>query len=313
MSVLVLMSTYNGEKYIKTQLDSILAQDYKDINILIRDDGSTDSTPDILEMYSSKYAAIDWYRGENIGVKKSFFELMLNADRNIDYYAFADQDDKWLNQKISRAVCILKKYSPKEATLYCSDKIIVNENLNTIHVTVDRLVKNTSFGNALVQNICTGCTAVMNRRLLEMICQFPPQYVIMHDWWFYLVASCFGNVYYDQQSYILYRQHGKNTLGAMLNKKELFIYRMKQLRRPRGEIFRQAKEFQKLFVQESATLIEDSRRPIMTFNNLRLLKTFLMSEKSMRYRIQVILTPQIFRQKTYDNFILRLIILIGKL
>ena len=105
------MSTYNGEKYIKTQLDSILAQDYEEIDLLIRDDGSTDSTREILSAYAKKYSSITWYSGKNIGVQKSFFDLILKANLERDYYAFADQDDKWLPGKISRAVSILKEKS----------------------------------------------------------------------------------------------------------------------------------------------------------------------------------------------------------
>ena len=90
------MSTYNGEKYIKTQIDSILEQDYREIFLAIRDDGSTDHTVEILKQYEEKYKNISVKQEENVGVIKSFFELVQNADENSDYYAFSDQDDKWL-------------------------------------------------------------------------------------------------------------------------------------------------------------------------------------------------------------------------
>ena len=103
-TIQVLMSTYNGEKYICEQIDSIIAQDcgYKgiaNVKLLIRDDGSSDKTREILESYASKYPEIiRWYHGGNKGVIKSFFDLLENSDDEADYYAFADQDDNWMRE-----------------------------------------------------------------------------------------------------------------------------------------------------------------------------------------------------------------------
>ena len=103
------MSTYNGEKYLREQIDSILNQDYPEISLLIRDDGSTDGTVDILKEYAQKYRDIDYYVGENLGVQNSFFDLMKRADKRAYYYAFADQDDVWLPGKIKRAIELLER------------------------------------------------------------------------------------------------------------------------------------------------------------------------------------------------------------
>ncbi len=130
-------------------------------------------------------------------------------------------------RKNQQAVSILEKYPKDVPVLYCSDKTIVNDKLEPLKVTVSRVMKQATFGNALVQDMCTGCTAVMSKSLLKIIRYKIPDYVIMHDWWFYLTATCFGEVFYDTESYILYRQHGNNTSGAMVNKKELFQYRLK--------------------------------------------------------------------------------------
>lgn len=314
MSVQILMSTYNGEKYIRTQLDSILDQDYEDIEVLIRDDGSTDMTCEIVKEYAEKYSNITWYAGQNIGVQKSFFDLITKANLEKEYYAFADQDDKWLPGKISRAVSILGGYRKETPVLYCSDKIIVDEELKPLKVTVKRVMRKPTFGNALVQDMCTGCTAVMNRKLLEIIRIGIPEFTIMHDWWFYLTATCFGEVFYDEISYILYRQHGKNTSGAMVSKQDLVKYRIGQLIRSRGEIYRQAANFLDVYGDSSTSHTEISNcYPPMSADNITLIMDLLKSCRNLFFRIKLIFNPFIFRQKTTDNLVLKFIILIGKL
>lgn len=302
MNIQILMSTYNGEKYIRTQLNSILEQEYQDFDLLIRDDGSTDHTCEIIKEYAENYPNITWYAGENLGVQKSFFDLILKANLEKDYYAFADQDDKWLPGKISRAVSILEKYPKDVPVLYCSDKTIVNDKLEPLKVTVSRVMKQATFGNALVQDMCTGCTAVMSKSLLKIIRYKIPDYVIMHDWWFYLTATCFGEVFYDTESYILYRQHGNNTSGAMVNKKELFQYRLKQLCSRRGQIYRQAEAFQKVF---NENMIPKPNRKLLTL--------LLKSKQKQKYRLVAAANPLIFRQKFFDNIVLKVILLTGKL
>ncbi|MDO4296135.1 MAG: glycosyltransferase family 2 protein [bacterium] len=308
--VQILMSTYNGTAYIRTQLESIVRLTGVEQTLLIRDDGSTDGTQEILNEYAEKYPWIHWFQGENIGVQKSFFELIQKADiedTSIAYFSFADQDDEWLPEKLHHAILKIQEKertapTPVIPVLYCSDKYIVDEKLEPISVTVSRPVRKISFGNALVQNICTGCTAVINRELLRLIREHIPQNldaVIMHDWWLYLTASCFGEVIYDTTPYIRYRQHGKNTSGAMLSKKGLFKYRMRQLLRPRGEIYRQVKIFNSSF-----SVPEKEKR---------LLYELLKAENSIVQRIRIIFTNKIYRQKLDDNFVLKGIILLGKL
>ena len=291
-----------------------MEQDYQDIAILIRDDGSTDDTCEIIKEYAEKYPNITWYAGENIGVQKSFFDLILKANLEKDYYAFADQDDKWLPGKISRAVSILGRYPNERPVLYCSDKIIVDEELRPLKVTVSRVMKKPCFGNALVQDMCTGCTAVINRTLLNLLRNRIPDYVIMHDWWFYLTASCFGEVYYDEKSYILYRQHGNNTSGAMVSKHDLIRYRIRQLLKPRGEIYRQAQIFLEVYSKKNAwNGKEEVNLPTFSPANKKLIIDLLKSRVNPAYRLKVVMNPQFFRQKKSDNIVFKLILLIGKL
>ncbi|MBE5970999.1 MAG: glycosyltransferase family 2 protein [Lachnoclostridium sp.] len=310
MNVQILMSTYNGARYLRAQLDSIVQQSVIPGSLIIRDDGSTDDTVKIIKEYQRNYPWISYYQGANVGVQRSFFDLIENYDRTADYIAFADQDDHWLPEKLERAVTCLNKTCPRNNVplLYCSSQKMVGENLEPLEIVVSRIVRKATFGNALVQNICTGCTAVMNRELIELIRTHKPANVgaiVMHDWWFYLTASCFGKVYYDEESYIYYRQHQNNVHGAILSKRALLKYRVSQLMKPRGEIYRQAKEFEACFGVMMNTSKMTSERFLIT--------KLLQAEKKIGKRIRVILDPRYFRQKRVDDIVFRGIVLIGKL
>lgn len=308
MKIQILMSTYNGEKYIRTQLDSIIGQQVERKELLIRDDGSTDNTVEIIQEYLKRYPWIKFYQGPNVGVRKSFMELIANADSDAEFVALADQDDQWDSMKLSRAIECLKKMNQELPLLYCSDKIIVDRNLEPINTAVNRKVRRISFGNALVQNICTGCTSVMNHNLVRLLCDYcpvNPDEMIMHDWWIYLTATCFGEVFYDTKTFIRYRQHGDNAMGAMINKRSLFAYRLKQLTKPRGEIFIQVKAFEKCF--RKAFEIMDK------WEEQRMICKMLLADGDMINRIKLMLDLRFYRQKVFDDIIFRGIVLLGKL
>lgn len=299
MSVQILMSTYNGEKFLKAQLDSILQQDYGEFQVLIRDDGSTDRTLNLLHEYAQKDTRISFISGKNLGVVNSFLDLLKKADESNEWFAFSDQDDIWLNCKVSKAMEVIKRYDSSVPLLYCSNKMITDEHLKMIHNQVKEYVKKPSFGNALVQNICTGCTCLFNRKLLEILQKHIPQYVVMHDWLLYLTASCFGIVIYDCNSYILYRQHTNNVWGAKKTYFDIFKYRMGQLLITRGFIYAQARSFQECFC-----LKEDKRI---------LLELLIQSQNSLWKRFKILINPQIYRQKKSDSIVFRFVQLMGKL
>lgn len=296
--VQILMSTYNGEKYLEQQLDSILAQTYPNISVLVRDDGSLDATVDILEAYSERYANITYYRGENIGLIQSFLELLRNSDEKADYYGFADQDDVWMPEKTERAVAMLKTRDAAKPLLYCSDTYITDADLNILGK--DEKQARPSLGNALVQNICTGCTAVMNRSLRDRINATHPKKIIMHDWWFYIGAALFGEVCYDKEAYIKYRQHGNNEFGAKASKKEVWKYRIGQLFGKRGELYDQLEE-----ILTNYTDITEEQKSMI--------ELVLQSRKGIGNRIGLIRNKEIYRNKPADDKIYRGIVLIGKL
>lgn len=207
--VQVLLSTYNGEKYIQEQIETILKQENVEISLLIRDDGSTDKTIEILKNIS-KNPKVTYYEGENIGPARSFMDL-INKSEEFDYYAFADQDDIWDSKKIISAIDKLETKNTKPA-LYISALEVVDENLNTIEI--KKVTGNFTFEGEMIKNFATGCTQVFNKKLCDKIKQYNPDYIIMHDSWITRVCYAIGgDIIIDQNTYIKYRQHNNNVVG----------------------------------------------------------------------------------------------------
>ncbi len=214
--VCVLMSTYNGEKYLREQLDSILNQRDVDVCILARDDGSKDSTVSILNEYSKTKNVTYLEDGKNLGACKSFLELLWNVSLDYDYYAFSDQDDYWLDDKLSRGIGFLKNIKNR-VKVYSSTYTLVNQCLEPIESTQKRKLI-CSFGNSIIENQVTGCTVIMSRAFVEKVRAYPrPVNQYIHDWWIYKAAQLLGTLVIDEESRILYRQHGNNTIGISGN------------------------------------------------------------------------------------------------
>ncbi len=291
--VQVLMSTYNGEKYLVEQLQSILKQDYSNLCILIRDDGSTDNTLQILDEYSRLDERIKYYQSANIGAKRSFFELINNADPLSDYYALSDQDDVWNTNKISRAINKLIINGDKPL-LYCCDTLLVNEKLEPMNNSIRKPLIKPSFGNALIENICTGCTCVFNRDLLYLVQNNEPNFAIMHDWWLYLCASAYGEVIYDSQPNVLYRQHGNNIVGARSNYYDEFKIRLYNYKTNRGKLYSQVNEFASKF----------------QFNNQnrKQIELIICSKSNMMSRLRIIFNKKIYRQRKIDDIIFKVLL-----
>ncbi|MES3011933.1 MAG: glycosyltransferase family 2 protein [Pseudomonadota bacterium] len=204
------MSTYQGARYVVEQLRSILDQLPPGGRIVVRDDGSTDGTPNtILALNDGR---ITLTRGPNIGFARSFLTLLAEAPEDTDMVMLADQDDVWLPHKIQRAWDHLAPLAGAPA-LYCSRLQLVDAQLRPIGLTPLRK-RPPSFQNALAENIVTGCTAAMNPAAVKLVCQCGDVALIhFHDWWCYLVVAAFGTVVYDPKPSVLYRQHGGNVIG----------------------------------------------------------------------------------------------------
>jgi len=214
-SVCILMSTYNGIKYIREQLDSLLAQEVVTMTIVIRDDGSSDATIDIISEYAISNKNIILLKGQNCGAEESFNILCQYALNNVpsDYYAFCDQDDVWDSDKLNVAVHKLNEFDDQKPNLYFSNLRIVDQNLNYIKDLYTKTQVFTERSKTLVQIFTYGCTCVFNHKALEYYC-LPKHQSTFHDNWIYCVCSYFGNVYYDSIGHIMYRQHENNLSGS---------------------------------------------------------------------------------------------------
>ncbi|XJZ26979.1 glycosyltransferase family 2 protein [Bacillota bacterium Lsc_1132] len=294
--VQILMSSYNGEKYIGQQMDSLLRQDYKEIEIVIRDDGSTDKTVGIIEEYSQNYSNITFLKGENKGVISSFFELVLKADTNADYFAFCDQDDVWKQSKVSRAVQLLENENSNIPLLYFSRLDIVDEQLQLLKQSPVP-PSGVGFKNALIQNVATGCTIFFNKTMLELFKSHIPnkEKVTMHDSWFYLLGTGLGKVIYDEESHLLYRQHSSNTLGMADNKLKSAMVRYKNFKKEgrRKPYTQQAEEFYRLFKEE----LNPEKR--------KLIEDFLYKRNSFFGRVMYAATSPLYRQNHRDTILFK--------
>ena len=209
--VAILLSTFNGEQFLSEQLDSLLAQTHADCDIWLRDDGSTDGTVAIVQRYAAQHPRIQLKEGHNLGFVASFYELLQMVGDDYGYFAFCDQDDVWGAGKVAAAVSALA--AQPGVALYCSRTQYADTRLQPLGLSPNYQVGKIAWGNALVQNIATGCTVVLTAEARALMLIQKPKACLAHDWWAYLVVSAFGQVVFDPQSHILYRQHGGNTIG----------------------------------------------------------------------------------------------------
>lgn len=210
MRVVVLMSTYNGERYVREQVESILAQLPSDGRLLVRDDGSRDGTVAVINSIPDQRISV--IHGENVGFVRSFLTLLAQAPADAEMVMLSDQDDVWLRGKIDRAWAVIRG-GGQEPLLYCTRLRLVDPDLKPIGLS-PLWPRTPSFQNALTENIVTGCTAALNPAAVRLVRECgDTRRIYFHDWWLYLVVSAFGRVVFDPEPSILYRQHGGNAIG----------------------------------------------------------------------------------------------------
>lgn len=222
-NITVLLSTYNGEKYLSEQLASLVNQQGVELEVLVRDDGSTDDTIKILDEWQSK-GLLSWYSSGNLGPGKSFMHLLRNAKPG-SYYAFCDQDDVWLPEKLRLTMDKMKEVelvNPGKPVIVHTDMYVVDEKLDVVHESFWRSsglrpdVLRT-FPYLCTCNSVNGCTILMNSVARELILEkYVEHNVIIHDVISALTVSYYGGIidYVDAPT-VLYRQHASNVVGAM--------------------------------------------------------------------------------------------------
>jgi glycosyltransferase involved in cell wall biosynthesis len=233
----IVLATYNGDRYLGAQLESILAQEYQHWQLIIRDDGSSDRTREIIHMYqkreSNRLQWIDSENSRNIGVIQNFNYLLEQS--RADYTFLSDQDDVWLPNKITDSLQLLKRIESQwgKATpiLIHSDLSVVTEQLlpqypsfwksHTLNPDYN------SLRQLLIRNHITGCTIVINKALRQLALPISNT-AFMHDWWLGLVATTFGKIAYLDYPTVLYRQHTHNQVGARPQKWRYLFSRLQQ-------------------------------------------------------------------------------------
>lgn len=247
----ILLSTYNGEKYLEQQIDSVIKQGYSNWRLIIRDDGSTDNTRQILSEYARSYPdkihLIDDSFGQ-LGPSASFGQLLYYSDAS--YVAFCDQDDIWLPGKLllllKRIQCVEKRSGKNIPVLIHSDLEVVDENLCKLSDSFWKYqninpFKMQSLERLMTQNCVTGCAMMINRSLVNKALPFPEK-IIMHDWWCALLAVSLGYIQCLSIQTVKYRQHSCNDTGAKKWNLRFIVMAMFNRRKQYGESLLKTRE-----------------------------------------------------------------------
>ncbi len=303
MRVNILMSTYNGEKFVAEQIESIQKQTYTDWNLIIRDDGSKDGTCEIIENFINNDSRIKLIRAENVGVIKSFHELVIN-NNDADFYFFADQDDYWLPEKLTIMLEEAKKHDNTIPVMYYTDLKVTDKNLN---VTSESMIRsqsdhaNTSLVQELTENTVTGAASMINYELAKL--WQTTNDIIMHDWYLAIVAAALGELVYIDQPTHLYRQHDSNVLGARTLAKRIrkWIHPNLWFEKYWWLITASQKQAQKLLTENLSALSETDKALVTDYVNIL--------NQSKAERRQILDRYDLRKNKNYHTSIFRTLII----
>jgi glycosyltransferase involved in cell wall biosynthesis len=293
-AVAILLATYNGEAFLRAQLESISRQSFLDWGLYCSDDGSLDQTKFLIDEFSVIHPKkiVQLFNGPCSGFAKNFLSLVCNKSINAQYFAYADQDDVWMGDKLLKATQWLSRISSETPALYCSRTEYVDEQL--MHIGFSSAYQRPPiFKNALVQNIASGNTMVFNQAARALIQAAGPEVDIpLHDWWTYILLSgAGGKVFFDPNPSVLYRQHEANLWGMNAGWAARFA-RIKKLFQGRF------KSWNERHLQEI-----DKSRVIFTSENLVTVDLFAKCRlsKSIFLRVFYLLRSGVYRQTLMAN------------
>ena len=251
----ILLATYNGEQYLREQLESILNQDYDNWVIRACDDASTDTTYNVLKEYQEQYPDKFILTKNEVGfgsAKKNFMQLIRSS--TCDYVMCCDQDDVWLPNKISVTINEMRKNEQEDMpVLVHTDLKVVDSNLQVLSESFfehSNFRKEFELNEILIQNFVTGCTMMMNRPMIELISRVDVcDKILMHDWVASVLATSLGKVAFVDEPTMLYRQHAINSVGAKKYGFALFLSKLRdaQMRKSLVDTTVQAEEIAELF------------------------------------------------------------------
>lgn len=271
----IIMGTYNGERYIEEQIESIIKNTWNNWHIWVCDDGSTDNTEEIVKRYQEEYPdKIFWKPNEkNKGAAINFLDGARKAQG--DYVMFCDQDDYWLPNKIEDTVKCMKQaetqYGKETPMTVFTDAIVVDEQLKTIADSFHKSGKlNTSkldLPHMLMENKMMGCTMLLNKALLQKLIKFPKK-VRMHDWWAGIVAAAYGRIIYLDEPTMLYRQHTNNVVGSTEFSKGVVLKKASTWKRQKQVLLETQMQASSLYKLTENELPKDINRIIYAFATL---------------------------------------------
>ena len=296
----ILLSTYNGEKYLREQLDSLCALDnFSSCRVLIRDDGSSDKTCEILKEYQ-RLESFDIFFGDNIGITRSYQWLLKHSDSKCSYFAFSDQDDVWLSDKLIKAEKRLDSYSENVIALFASRSRITDEFLQPLGETIFPK-RGIGFYNALIQNVLPGHTQVFNRKLRQKLIDEDFAQAECIDWWVYLLASALGEITFEPSCTVLHRQHHNNAVGYSSSPFFDVKKRLRYIKEGKGnKISCQIKAFYRAFREE---LPDEYRSEI---------ESYLGGLANFVTRQHYLSRTRIYRQNRQEDWKFRILYLLGK-
>ena len=294
----ILLATYNGGAFLKAQIESLFQQTHGNWRVLARDDGSTDNTVEILRNYADRhpdrFILVEDAEG-NLGYVANFARLIERSTAR--YIALCDQDDVWLPDKLTLCLTRLSEMETRHGAdtplLVHSDLKVVDRDLAPIGPSFWRsrgidAEHGSSLNRLLSQNVATGCTAIFNRPVAAL-CNPMPEQAVAHDWWVALVAGAFGKIGHIAAPTILYRQHGRNTIGARsFLPRHLFRRAVEAI----SGIDAQGREFQDSYGQARAfleqfadRLTEDQRTLLADFASFAQSNPIMLGYRALKWRL----------------------------
>ena len=309
----VILSTYNGEKYLRMMLDSIIRQTYQNIVIYVRDDGSSDNTPVILQEYHNqlddKMVLIEDGLG-NLGYVNSFFQA-IRSTQPADYYCFCDQDDVWLPNKIENAVNCLEKFNQQECLLISSAYYVCDENLNIIdkgHPVLTNKELDLCKSMMLYDGgWMLGFTEMFNHTLKEKAFSNSAEDVYSHDIWVQSIALAFhGKIVYDSQPSAYYRRHDG---AASVSESKISTSFLAEWKFRFNEMFGSGRMFSRL--KNSITAFSKEYN-LKDLNKIDSAFIQLFASENGAYRLQKVFFPRRMKQSIITEIFWRIAIALGR-
>lgn len=290
----IVMSTYNGEKYIREQMDSLLSQTYDNIEIYVRDDGSKDDTVRILKEYQEKHA-IHLIEGKNIGFSASFFEVLAAAEDG-EYWSFCDQDDIWFPEKVSLAVEWMERQKQDKPLLYYSLSEMFDESGKILGIQ-EPPKGSLCFRRAMTGTFGVGFSMVINRQLRAEMLKCDPDQVHSHDWLAGAIALGFGKLHVNHKICARYRRLDSSVTRISLSRKVRWAFSML---RDDGDVAERNREYIRVYRER----LSPQKREIAELFNIE--------KYSLKKSLKKAFYPKRWRPGISSEIVMRVLMLTGK-